>query len=200
MKKVKKDNHLEIDVSSQSFGKMTNYNNSNMTRSEQEIMLKDFLSLNQKKPSSEKIMRSNSSLNQDILKEPVTIRDLELGKCLGSGKFGDVYMCRHKKTNTAYALKKIFKSTVKEYQMEEQFIKELKIHYRLNHPHIVKLYTHFDDEYHIFLLMEYADGGILMNHLKKGEAFVSNAMHQMLQAVDYLQKNEVALWTTFHPK
>ena len=111
------------------------------------------------------------------------MRDFELGKCVGSGKFGDVHICRHRSTGTIYALKKIFKSTLNEYKMVDQFIKELKIHYRLNHPNIVKLYTHFDDDYHIFLLMEYAEGGQLMNHLKKDEEFVSRSVEQVIDAV-----------------
>jgi hypothetical protein len=44
---------------------------------------------------------------------PVKISEFELGKCIGSGKYGDVFACRHKKTNTIYALKKILKSTIK---------------------------------------------------------------------------------------
>ena len=73
------------------------------------------------------------------------MRDFELGKCVGSGKFGDVHICRHRKTGFIFALKKVFKSTLMEYKMIDQFIKELKIHYLLNHPNIVKLYTHFED-------------------------------------------------------
>lgn len=34
-------------------------------------------------------------------------------KILGSGKFGDVLQCKHKRTGTIYAIKKIFKSTIK---------------------------------------------------------------------------------------
>jgi len=41
------------------------------------------------------------------------------------------------------AIKKILKSTLIEYNMVDQFIKELKIHYGLNHPNVIKLYTHF---------------------------------------------------------
>ena len=78
-------------------------------------------------------------------KLPVSLRDFELGKSLGSGKFGDVFQCRHKATNTFYALKKIFKSTILEYDMVQQFMRELKILYYLNHPNIIKLYGHFDD-------------------------------------------------------
>lgn len=73
------------------------------------------------------------------------IRDFQLGKCIGSGKFGDVFMSQHKKTGFVCAIKKILKSTLLEYNMVEQFIKELKIHYRLSHPNVVKLYAHFED-------------------------------------------------------
>jgi serine/threonine protein kinase len=47
----------------------------------------------------------------------LNISDFELGKCVGSGKFGDVFICKHKETGTLYALKKIFKSTINEYNM-----------------------------------------------------------------------------------
>lgn len=64
---------------------------------------------------------------------------------MGSGKFGDVYQCRHKQTGAMFALKKVFKSVIKENRMEAQFALELKILYRLDHPNVVKLYAHFDD-------------------------------------------------------
>lgn len=111
---------------------------------------------------------------------------------MGSGKFGDVFQCRHKRTGALFALKKIFKSTILEYRMVDQFTEELKIHYKLSHPNIVKLYTHFEDQYHVFLLMEYIDGGMLMNYRKSEEKFVSKAMMQVLRAVDYLHRNHIA--------
>jgi len=40
-----------------------------------------------------------------------------MGAEVGSGKFGEVYRCRHKATGFLFALKKIFKSTIKEYNM-----------------------------------------------------------------------------------
>ena len=43
--------------------------------------------------------------------------DFELGKPVGSGKFGEVYLCKHKKTGMLFALKKIFKSVIQEYRM-----------------------------------------------------------------------------------
>ena len=45
------------------------------------------------------------------------MKDLELGTEIGSGKFGQVYVCRHKITGMLFALKKVFKSTIKEHGM-----------------------------------------------------------------------------------
>lgn len=57
-----------------------------------------------------------------LFEQKLSISEFEIGKTLGSGKFGDVCCCRHKETKTVYALKKIFKSTIKEYNMVNQFI------------------------------------------------------------------------------
>jgi serine/threonine protein kinase len=46
--------------------------------------------------------------------------------------------------------------------MEAQFCQEVKLLYMLDHPNVVKLYGHFSDGYHVFLLMEYVEGGQLM--------------------------------------
>ena len=129
---------------------------------------------------------------QSLELKKFTISDFELGKCIGSGKFGDVFICRHKQTQTMYALKKIFKSTIQEYEMIKQFTQELKIHYLLNHPNIIKLYTHFDDEYHVFLLMEYAEGGILFKKLKATEQYTSEILYQTIKAVEYLHHHHIA--------
>lgn len=122
----------------------------------------------------------------------MTIQDFILGKELGSGKFGDVYQAMHKATGMLFAIKKIFKSTIMEYDMIDQFTRELKIHYTLNYPNIIKLYTHFDDEYHVFLVMEYGEGGMLMEKIKNGEKFSSIIVEQMLRAVEYLHSKKIA--------
>lgn len=78
--------------------------------------------------------------------------------------------------------------------MVNQFIQELRIHYTLsnNSPNITKLYTHFEDEYHIFLLMEYIEDGTLMAHLKQSEEFVSGMISQVLDAIECLHRNNIA--------
>lgn len=89
-------------------------------------------------------------------------------------------------------MKKIFKSTILEHDMVEQFAKELKIHYSLNHPNIIKLYGHFQDDYHIFLLMEYAEGGVLMQKLKSPEEQVAKYISETIEAVGHLHRSNIA--------
>lgn len=44
---------------------------------------------------------------------------------------------------------------------------EVDILYKLNHPNIIKLYTHFEDEESIYLVLEYADQGTLLDLMRK---------------------------------
>lgn len=142
--------------------------------------------------TKETMEESQIMMKSIIFEKKLGIEDFELGKCVGSGKFGDVFICRHKITGTLFALKKIFKSEIQSYNMIEQFTRELRIHYRLDHPNIIKLYTHFDDEYHLFLLMEYCEGGVLMNKLKCGEQAASRYIDQTIDAVEYLHRLKIA--------
>ena len=53
--------------------------------------------------------------------------------------------------------------------MIDQIKKEINIMYSLNHPHIIKLYSHFEDDEDFFLVMEYASRGQLYSFIKKRE-------------------------------
>jgi serine/threonine protein kinase len=68
-----------------------------------------------------------------------------------------VFVARHKATASLYALKKIPKETIKQHMMEDQLILEIKLQAYLNHQNILKLYTFFADEKHIYLVLEYME-------------------------------------------
>jgi serine/threonine protein kinase len=94
------------------------------------------------------------------------ITDFKILSKLGNGSFGTVYEAKHKKTNKVYAIKEIKKSALDSKKLLEHVRTEVKIMYSLNHPNIIKLYNHFEDEVSIFLVLEFAVKGQLYTLLR----------------------------------
>jgi len=73
------------------------------------------------------------------------------------GSFGKVFKAKHKKGNKVYALKQITKEKIKNLDIISQIMREIKIMTELNHPNIVKLFFHFEEQGSYFLVLEYAE-------------------------------------------
>ena len=82
-------------------------------------------------------------------------------------------------------------------KMLSQFRREVFIMYELNHPHIIKLYNHFEDEKFFYLIMEIADGGNLFHKLYREKCFLErNAaqyFREVVLAVEYLHSHVPAI-------
>ena len=111
-------------------------------------------------------------------------------KSIGSGTFGSVWKVRNKKTNEINAIKVINKEYIIKQNMTEQIKKEIEIMSKLNHPHIIKLYSHFEDNENFFLIMEYASRGQLYSFIKKQKKLnqISSKQYikEIISAVKYL--------------
>lgn len=81
--------------------------------------------------------------------------------------------------------------------MIPQFRREVLIMYELNHPHIIKLYNHFEDEKSFYLIMEIADGGNLFHRLYRERSFLEKIAAQyfreIILAVEYLHSHVPAI-------
>ncbi|KAK6927320.1 Protein kinase domain [Dillenia turbinata] len=75
-----------------------------------------------------------------------TLNDFDIGKPLGRGKFGHVYLAREKRSNHIVALKVLFKEQLKKSQVEHQLRREVEIQSHLRHPNILRLYGYFYDQ------------------------------------------------------
>ena len=114
----------------------------------------------------------------------------ESNKAIGKGGFGQVWKVRHKVTNKIYVIKVIGKQNIIDQKMTEQINREIEIMYKLNHPHIIKLFNHFEDDDYLYLIMHYASKGQLYNLLKKqkkiDEKNAAQYMREIISAVKYL--------------
>nr|GEW18007.1 serine/threonine-protein kinase Aurora-2 [Tanacetum cinerariifolium] len=100
-----------------------------------------------------------------------TLADFDIGKPLGRGKFGHVYIAREKRSNHVVALKVLFKSQLKQSQVEHQLRREVEIQSHLRHPNILRLYGYFYDQKRVYLILEYAAKGELYKELQKLKYF-----------------------------
>ncbi|XP_072014211.1 aurora kinase-like [Amphiura filiformis] len=96
-----------------------------------------------------------------------TLADFDIGRPLGKGKFGNVYLAREKSTKFIVALKVLFKSQLQKAQVEHQLRREIEIQSHLRHPNVLRLYGYFYDDTRVYLILEYAPRGELYKELQK---------------------------------
>lgn len=98
------------------------------------------------------------------------LEDFDIGRPLGRGKFGNVYLAREKETKFVIALKVMFKQQIHTNSVEHQVRREIEIQSHLRHPNILRLYGYFHDDSRIYLILEYAPRGTLYNYMREQPA------------------------------
>lgn len=124
-----------------------------------------------------------------------TVDDFEIGRFLGRGKYGLVYLAREQSSKLVVALKVLYKSYIKSERVEGQVRRELDIHLNVRHINIIRLYTWFQDETRVFLVLEVAPYGELYQRLQQFGKFplpvVSKIIRDVAQAIQYLHKKNI---------
>jgi len=124
-----------------------------------------------------------------------TLNDFEIGSALGRGKFGSVFMARERNSNYIVALKVLHKKQITQKKVMHQLKREIEIQMNLKHPNILRLYSYFFDEWRIYLILEYAQGGELYKVLRKqgkfSEPVASKYIRQVIHALTYLHSKNI---------
>ena len=93
--------------------------------------------------------------------------DFDIGRPLGIGKFGHVYLSKTKKEDFIVALKVLHKPQLIKADIAHQLRREIEIQANLNHKNLLKMYDYFFDKECIYLVLEYAPMGELYKILQK---------------------------------
>eukprot|EP01017_Pseudomicrothorax_dubius_P038926 TRINITY_DN5912_c0_g3_i4.p1 TRINITY_DN5912_c0_g3~~TRINITY_DN5912_c0_g3_i4.p1 ORF type:complete len:351 (+),score=66.65 TRINITY_DN5912_c0_g3_i4:125-1177(+) len=123
--------------------------------------------------------------------------DFELGKQLGRGKFGQVFLARERESKFVVALKILSKAELKRHKVEHQVRREIEIQSHLDHPNVLRMYGFFWDVRSIYLILEYAPGGELFGELQRlplkrfDEHTAAVYLKQMAEALSYLHSKGV---------
>ncbi|KIH51522.1 kinase domain protein [Ancylostoma duodenale] len=150
--------------------------------------------------SSKKFDKNDPSTYTSSCGGRFSLSDFEIGRPLGKGKFGSVYLARVKENGFFVALKVLFKSQMSKSSVEHQLRREIEIQGHLRHPNILRMYTYFWDEKRVYLVLEYAQGGEMYKLLKKRVRFDETTaaveddfqfMFQMADALNYCHTKNV---------
>ncbi|KAG0650580.1 serine threonine-kinase [Hyphodiscus hymeniophilus] len=113
-----------------------------------------------------------------------TVGNYSLGRLIGKGSFGKVYLATHKLTNGS---KVVLKSAKKD---DSNLAREIHHHRQFLHPHIARLYEVIITENLVWLVLEYCPGDELYNYLLKNGPLpvdkVQKTFTQLVGAVSYV--------------
>ncbi|MCJ1386014.1 hypothetical protein MMC17_009139 [Xylographa soralifera] len=117
-------------------------------------------------------------------KELRTVGNYTLGKLIGKGSFGKVYLATHKLTNGS---KVVLKSARRD---DANLAREIHHHRQFLHPHIARLYEVIITETLVWLVLEYCPGDELYNYLLRHGQLpadkVQKIFTQLVGAVSYV--------------
>nr|XP_054108793.1 serine/threonine-protein kinase Nek3-like isoform X1 [Callithrix jacchus] len=110
----------------------------------------------------------------------------------GEGSFGRALLVQHESSNQMFAIKEI--RLPKSFSSTQNSRKEAVLLAKMKHPNIVAFKESFEAEGHLYIVMEYCDGGDLMQKIKqqKGKLFpedmILNWFTQMCLGVNHIHK------------
>ncbi|KAM6147659.1 aurora kinase A [Erethizon dorsatum] len=133
--------------------------------------------------------------NEDSKKRQWTLEDFDIGRPLGKGKFGNVYLAREKQSKFILALKVLFKAQLEKAGVEHQLRREVEIQSHLRHPNILRLYGYFHDATRVYLILEYAPLGTVYRELQKLSKFdeqrTATYITELANALSYCHSKRV---------
>jgi calcium-dependent protein kinase len=124
----------------------------------------------------------------------------EIGQQIGQGMFGIVNLVKHRESGHERVLKTINKRTaVAAGTPLAMLSQEMDILALLDHPHVLRLFEHYNDTENIYIVTDVCYGGHLLNIVEEHcsqripmpEAWVSRVFKQAIEAVGYCHSKGV---------
>ncbi|KAL4787484.1 hypothetical protein BJX76DRAFT_354196 [Aspergillus varians] len=131
-----------------------------------------------------------------IKRKETTFGQYILGQTVGEGEFGKVKLGWKRDGSIEVAIKLIRRETLGTNPTRlPKIYREISILRELSHPNIVRLHEMVETDRHIGIIMEYASGGELFDHILRNKYLQDNAARrlfaQLISGVGYLHKKGI---------
>ncbi|KAH6601160.1 hypothetical protein BASA50_001839 [Batrachochytrium salamandrivorans] len=123
------------------------------------------------------------------------IKDYEIIKPISKGAFGSVYLAKKRATGDYFAIKSIKKADMVAKNQVMNIKSERMILTQLDSPYVVKLYYSFQSREHIYLVMEYLNGGDCAALLKSmgqlDETWTKQYISEVVLGLEFLHSRDI---------
>ncbi|KAI7879890.1 Pkinase-domain-containing protein [Lichtheimia hyalospora FSU 10163] len=124
------------------------------------------------------------------------IDNYTIKRTLGTGCLGRVHLAQNRLDNRYYAIKTMDKHNVVQKRQTDHINNERSILHGVSHPFLVNLVETFQDDSHLFFVMEYVQGGELFRILREQKRFNEKTARfyaaQVILALEYLHERDIA--------
>lgn len=141
-------------------------------------------------------MRGQDHNGKTVRRRETTFGQYILGQTLGEGEFGKVKLGWKRDGSIQVAIKLIRREVLGSNPTRlPKIYREISILRDLSHPNIVRLHEMVETDRHIGIIMEYASGGELFDHILNNRYLKDNAARrlfaQLISGVGYLHKKGI---------
>ncbi|KAI0567771.1 Serine/threonine protein kinase Nuclear [Gracilaria domingensis] len=103
-------------------------------------------------------------------RKPISISNYHIIRKIGQGSFGEVFLVRDLFNGELYAMKKLRKTDmIYKRQVNHVWLERFVLASVGEHPLVVKMHYSFQDQRHLYFVMEYVPGGDMMTMLIRRE-------------------------------
>ncbi|OMJ90967.1 hypothetical protein SteCoe_6533 [Stentor coeruleus] len=111
-----------------------------------------------------------------------------IGKQLGKGAFGKVYLGLHRLTGLKVAIKTIDKSIILDDRTRRKVFQEVYVMKKIFHQNVIRLLEVFESSKHLMIVLEYSGGGDLLQLVKtRGSLTELEGKHIFSQLIEAIQ-------------
>ena len=125
--------------------------------------------------------KANPQLAKTLDPNSPLVDNYSLLGVLGKGSYGEVRLAIQKLTRQKCAVKTLSRAKLSDEKLRKRAAVETKLHQKLRHPHIARLYEVITSPAAICLCMQYAAGGTLRDILDSGGALPEPRARRYLQ-------------------
>ena len=157
------------------------------------------------KTTSFTTINSTSSIEEHILidktiiigKGEGNIKDnYEIGKKIGGGSYGIVFLSLNKRTGEKVAIKVMKKLKKDNKTLNKDILKEIEMLKTLDHQNIINIFEFYEGDYNFYIITEYCQSGNLLDKINKtnlqiSESRTSVIIFQILSAINYCHQRNI---------